>query len=204
MEDEAGKRLGIEVGALGRHALTAECDREDVVDARLSQQKRHVSLVAIDQTHRIRDARRVRDPLESVPVDEFRVELTLVAADELDTSAPVRDHSCPLIRLVVKHGLRLLEVATLLPLAWPGQIGSSHEDTVRREDVEPRVVLPHDERHDPRLLAALERELDRTFIPMMTVGDEEASKLLVDGRGAPEPRAVDLHLRLVRRSLDAD
>src|SRR4029077_14953410 len=85
VEDAAGKRLGIEVGALGRHPLAAKRNRKDVVDAGLSEQKGHVGPATIHGGNGILGVTRVRDPLEPVPIDELRVELALIAADELDT-----------------------------------------------------------------------------------------------------------------------
>ena len=44
---------------------------------------------------------------------------------------------------------------------------------MRGKELEARVVRRHDERHDAKGRAELLAELDRTLVPMVTVGDEE-------------------------------
>ena len=139
VEEEPGERLGKEVRALRRHPLAAARDCEDVVDARLAEEERHVCLAAVDRRDGLVATRRVRDAVEAVPVDELRRRARprdrgRARRSRVDTrSRPERSYGS-----FVETEQRLVEVAAGLALAQLLEIRPAREDAVRRKDVQTR------------------------------------------------------------------
>ena len=161
-----------------RHPLSAAREVEDVVDAQPAEEERHVRRATVDRGGSVVAVRRVRDAVETVPVDELDVELALATAHGLDALASIRDHRRAFVGLFVETEYRLVEVAAGLALTQLLEIRPVGEDAVGREHMQSGVVLRHHESHDPSsALTGFGTELDGALVAMVPVGDEELSRV---------------------------
>ena len=127
------------------------------------------------------------------------------------SSTPSRryaDDRRALVRLSLEASERLLEIARTAPLAAGRKSGPVREDTVRREELQARVVRRDDERHDPRPgSAGLGAELDRALVAVVAVGDQKLGAGEDRGRvrrQPPQAGPVDLEIRSVVRRVERE
>src|SRR4051794_26903239 len=159
-QQQAGRELRIEEGALLRHHFAPSRDFPDVLDGGRTQQKGSLRLTAIHRRDRLVAVRRVRDSARAESVDDFRVEKS-IAGEELVPALAGEHRPREALPGRVDHGAR----------GVPGVL----RDPVRREDRQPLLTGRNDHRQEPRrclgVVFLVERE--GRLVAVMPVRDQE-------------------------------
>jgi hypothetical protein len=143
---------------------------EDVLDPGRAEQEGAVGRAAADAFDGVRRVGRVADALAAEPVDQLRVELTRLAADEV-CRVGTHEHGGRAVEglrgecreRLVRRGERVAVEPDLRPTL---------EHAVRRQNREPRILRRHEHREQP-VAPALLREGDGGLVAMVAVRDQK-------------------------------